>query len=69
TDGIIRISSEKALLKGVTILDLLGRNVFESILNPSSDIELDVQTLSKGLYVMEITDNHNEITTVKISIE
>ncbi|MFN5885845.1 MAG: immunoglobulin-like domain-containing protein, partial [Bacteroidota bacterium] len=46
TDGIIRISSEKALLKGVTILDLLGRNVFESILNPSSDIELDVQTLS-----------------------
>jgi len=69
SQGVVRIFSEKSLIKGVKIFDLLGRNVFESVLNPSSDIELDIQTLSKGLFVMEITDINNKITTVKISIE
>jgi len=54
SNGKIYITSKSALEKEITIFDVLGKKVFQTVLNSR---ELNVSNLSPGVYIIKIKEN------------
>ncbi|MDG1728257.1 MAG: T9SS type A sorting domain-containing protein [Algibacter sp.] len=52
---IINIASKHNLIKHIEIFDVLGKQVFATII---SNKELNISNLRKGVYILKITENN-----------
>ncbi|PWH83592.1 T9SS C-terminal target domain-containing protein [Algibacter marinivivus] len=52
---IINITSKRSLIKQIEIFDVLGKQVFATVL---SGRELNISNLRKGVYILKITENN-----------
>ncbi|WP_298494199.1 T9SS type A sorting domain-containing protein [uncultured Algibacter sp.] len=52
---IINIASKLSLVKQIEIFDVLGKQVFNTILYSK---ELNISSLRKGVYILKITENN-----------
>ena len=61
TNNILNISTSNVSSNNIdiNIVDMLGRIVYSNNVNVSSNISVDVSSLSKGLYLIEINDGQN----------
>jgi len=58
--GKIYITSKSSLNKEVTIFDVLGKKVLQTVLNSR---ELNISSLSPGVYIIKIREN--EVTATR----
>lgn len=66
TNGTIQLNSENSQIKEVSILDLLGRQVFSSKFSDLNKVDLDLKTLQSGTYVLKATFDSGKTETMKI---
>lgn len=59
SNGKIYITSKSSLDKEVTIFDVLGKKVFQSVVNEK---ELNIATLSPGVYIIKIREGEATAT-------
>ncbi|HLG33502.1 MAG TPA: T9SS type A sorting domain-containing protein, partial [Bacteroidia bacterium] len=65
----IKIENAKSKIVLVEIYDVMGGKVFKSrILNPDSQISVDVSALKPGIYFLTVKQNQS-VTTRKIVIQ
>ena len=53
--SVISIASKLSLIKDIEIFDVLGKQVFATVL---SGRELNISNLRKGVYILKITENN-----------
>jgi hypothetical protein len=53
--SFINIASKHSLVKTIEIFDVLGKQVFKTVL---SGRELNISNLKKGVYILKITENN-----------
>lgn len=66
TNGFMQINSEKSLIKEITIFDLLGKQVYNSKFTALSKVNLDLKSLSNGVYFLRVTSDAGNTETMKI---
>jgi hypothetical protein len=54
SNGKIYITSKSSIDKEITIFDVLGKKVFQTVLNTR---ELNISNLSPGVYIIKIKEN------------
>ncbi len=59
TNGKIFIASKSNIAKEVAIYDVLGKKVFQTT---SSSKEINISSLSPGVYIIKIKENDNTAT-------
>lgn len=59
SNGKIYITSKSSIDKEITIFDVLGKKVFQKVLNTS---ELNIANLSPGVYIIKIKENEATAT-------
>ena len=59
SNGKIYITSKSSLDKEITIFDVLGKKVFQTVLNSK---ELNISTLSPGVYIIKIREDEATAT-------
>ena len=59
TNGKIFISSKSNIAKDVAIYDVLGKKVFQTV---SGAKEINIASLSPGVYIIKIKENDNTAT-------
>lgn len=66
TNGILHLNSESSLIKGAEVYDLIGRQVFYSNFSAANKIDLDLNPLQNGVYLLKVTSDSNKTETMKI---
>lgn len=66
TNGILHLDSEVSLIKGATVFDLLGRQVYSSTFSAINKVDLDLNSLQTGNYVLKVTSDSGKTETMKI---
>jgi photosystem II stability/assembly factor-like uncharacterized protein len=66
TNGILHLDSEASLIKGTTVFDLLGRQVYSSKFSALNKVDLDLNSLQTGNYVLKVTSDSGKTETMKI---
>lgn len=56
---IINIASKQSLIKSIEIFDVLGKQVFTTVLTGR---ELNISNLRKGIYILKITENNISVS-------
>jgi hypothetical protein len=70
TSSTVTIQLSQELSDGIIILsDLSGKTVIEKSINSQSSINLNTDKLSKGVYVLSISDNNQRIGQEKLIIQ
>lgn len=59
SNGKIYITSKSTLDKEITIFDVLGKKVFQTVINSK---ELNISNLSPGVYIIKIKENEATAT-------
>lgn len=66
TNGILKINSNNSLIKEVSVYDLLGKEVFNSKFSPLNNVNLDLNSLQAGNYILKTTSDSGKTETTKI---
>lgn len=66
TNGILKINSNNSLTKEVSVYDLLGKEVFNSKFSPLNNVNLDLNSLQAGNYILKTTSDSGKTETTKI---
>lgn len=66
TNGVLHLNSENSLINEVSILDLLGRQVFSSKFSDLNKVDLDLKSLQSGTYVIKVTSDSGTAEIMKI---
>ena len=66
TKGIVHLDSETALIKDVSVFDLLGRRTYSSRFSALNKVDLDLKSLQTGSYVLKVTFDSGKTETMKI---
>ncbi len=66
TNGMLHLNSEASLIKGTTVFDLLGRQVYSSKFSALNKVDLDLNSLQTGNYVLKVTSDSGKTETMKI---
>jgi len=66
TNGILNLNSENSLIKEASVFDLLGRQVFSSKFSDLNKVDLDLNSLQTGNYVLKVTSDSGKTETMKI---
>lgn len=66
TNGILHLDSEISLIKGAAVFDLLGRQVYSSNFSALNKVDLDLNSLQTGAYVLKVTSDSGKTETMKI---
>jgi hypothetical protein len=62
TQSVINIKTMLPITGGLIITDLIGRTILKKEVNSLSTIEINVDILEQGLYVVQFTDQHSHKT-------
>jgi len=66
TNGILKLDSEAFLIKQASVFDLLGRQVYDSKFSAFNKVDLDLQSLQTGTYVLKVTYDTGKTENIKI---
>jgi hypothetical protein len=66
TNGILHLDSEISTIKGAAVFDLLGRKVYSSNFTALNKVDLDLNPLQTGTYVLKVTSDSGKTETMKI---
>lgn len=66
TNGILHLDSEVSLIKGAAVFDLLGRQVYSTKFSALNKVDLDLNSLQTGAYVLKVTSDSGKTETMKI---
>ncbi|MBF2708813.1 T9SS type A sorting domain-containing protein [Flavobacterium soyangense] len=66
TNGILHLDSEISLIKGATVFDLLGRQVYSSKFSNLNKADLDLKSLQTGNYVLKVTYDSGKTESMKV---
>ena len=66
TNGILKLNSNNSLIKEVSVYDLLGKEVFNSKFSPLNNVNLDLNSLQAGNYILKTTSDSGKTETTKI---
>ncbi len=61
-------SQEYIQIEKITILNLLGETVLSQIVESLSEVELNIEKLTAGMYVLQVTENNKKTNTKFIKI-
>lgn len=67
TQDLLQVSGED--IKEIIIFDMLGKEIIHKKMNPVNRLDLDVSALTKGIYLLSITDDSGTTQTLKFSKE
>ena len=66
TNGMLHLDSEVFLIKDSAVFDLLGRQVYSSKFSALNKVDLDLNSLQTGNYVLKVTSDSGKTETMKI---
>lgn len=66
TNGILHLDSEASLIKEASVFDLLGKQVYNSNFSALNKVDLDLNSLQTGTYVLKVTSDSGKMETLKI---
>jgi hypothetical protein len=66
TNGILQINSGTSLIKEAAVFDLLGKQVYKSNFSALNKVDLDLNSLQTGNYVLKVTSDSGKTETMKI---
>lgn len=66
TNGLIHIDNGNTAINQVSVFDLLGRQVLDSKITPSTKTDLDLKSLQAGEYLIKVTSDSGKTGTKKI---
>ncbi|HEX8269655.1 MAG TPA: T9SS type A sorting domain-containing protein [Flavobacterium sp.] len=61
-DNVLQISSQNSAIKGISIVDLNGRTVNQQAFDLSTEVEMNVSGLSKGMYILNVDSDQGSST-------
>jgi len=66
TNGILHLNSENSIIKEASVFDLLGKQVFKSNFSALNKVDIDLNSLQTGAYMLKVTSDSGKTETMKI---
>ena len=66
TNGILHLNSENSLIKEASVFDLLGRQVYSSKFSALNKVDLDLNSLQIGAYMLKVISDSGKTEAMKI---
>jgi hypothetical protein len=67
TDHVL-LSSEKEIVK-IELLNIIGQQLIFQVINPSSNLRLELGNLKNGIYLIKVTFTDETISTKRLWVE
>ena len=69
TDGVLKVTAEKEIKK-LEILNIVGEKILSQVEpEPSTSVQLNVNNLNSGIYLITVTFTDNTINTKRIWVK